>query len=444
MFKITVEDAKPSKKKLHIEIPTEDVLKKEAEIVGNIRKTANIKGFRKGKVPKDIIMKTYKKDIEEDTKRELMNVAYEFAVSEYKLNPVSNPVFTSVLYEENKPFSFDASVDVKPQFELKEYKHIPVTKESLKVTQDEIEKAIKQLQEAFSSLEDKNGVVEDEDIVVLSINSIDKKTNNPIKEFSGENLYVEMGKKQLIEEIEKEIYGTKAGDEKIFDVKFNNDYPLRFIKGKDITFDVKIKSVKRKVPPELNDEFAQKVNKEFKTFDDLKKDVETKLLENKKNLEKNRQKDEIVKYLLNEYDFELPESLVNQEANNIMVEYVKNMYYAGADVNAEEYKPANLRKRFLPEATKRVKSTFILLAIGDKEKIDVSSDEIKKAISDEAVARKTSFENLYKEYEEKNLLPIIEMDILGDKVLDFLYENRSIVEKKETDEASNEKQKEEK
>ncbi len=443
MFQITVEDVKPSKKRLHIEVPAENVLKKEAEIVGNIGKTANIKGFRKGKVPKDIIMKTYKKDIEEDTKRELMSTAYEFAISEHKLNPVSNPAFTSVVYEKDKPFSFDASVDVKPQFDLKEYKNIPIEKEGLEVTQDEIEKAIKQLQEAFSSLEDKDGTVKDEDIVVLSINSINKHTNAPIKEFSGENLYIEMGKKQLIEEIEKEIYGAKAGDEKIFDVKFDNDYPLRFIKGKDITFDLKIKSVKKKNPPELDDKFAQKVNKEFKTFDDLKKDVETKLLENKKNLEVNRQKDKIVNYLLNEYDFELPESLVNQEASNVIVEYVKNMYYSGADVNTEEYKPANLRKRFVPEAEKRVKSTFILLAIGNKEKIDVSSDEIKKAISDEAVARKTSFENLYKEYEEKNLLPIVEMDILGDKVLDFLYENSITAKQKESGETDKKQKTEE-
>jgi trigger factor len=99
MFEIKVEDVKPSRKKLHIEVPFEKVKKKKDELIEHLRKTVNIRGFRKGKVPRDVILKTYKKDIEEDTQRELMTEAYEFAVSEYKIEAVMDPVFTGVVFE---------------------------------------------------------------------------------------------------------------------------------------------------------------------------------------------------------------------------------------------------------------------------------------------------------------------------------------------------------
>ncbi len=157
--------------------------------------------------------------------------------------------------------------------------------------------------------------------------------------------------------------------------------------------------------------------------------------------EKERQKDEILEKLLEQHDFELPESLVNQETNQMIMEYVKNMYYMGVDVSADQFKPQVLREKFEPEARRRVKATFILLEIAKKEGLDVSTEEINQVISQHANAQRKPFEELYKEYQEKNVLPLIQMEILGDKALDFVYENAKIVEETESDKKEDKEEK---
>ncbi len=442
MVQVTVEDAKPSKKKLEIKVEPERIKEKKNEIVKEIRKTAKIKGFRKGKVPTEIILRTYKNEIENDLKRDLMLEAFEFAVQDKKIETVSDPVFTNVKFDESEGLSFTATVDVKPEFELKEYKGIEVKAKPIKVKEEDVENVLNQLRDAFATLEEKeDGVLEEGDIAVLDIKTFTKETNYPINEFGGENLNVEIGKKQLIEEIEKEIIGMKAGETKRIEASFSDDYPLRALKGKNVVFEVKLKSVKRKKLPELNDEFAQKINKEFKTYEDLLKDIKERLKKNKELEEKERQKDEILEKLLEEHEFELPESLVNQETNQMIMDYVKNMYYMGVDVSTDDFKPQVLREKFEPEARRRVKATFILLEIAKKEGLDVSSEEINQVISQHANAQRKPFEELYKEYQEKNILPLIQMEILGDKALDFVYENAKIVEETENNKKEDKEEK---
>ncbi|WP_198014776.1 trigger factor [Hippea sp. KM1] len=427
-MEVAVEDVKPSRKKIHIKVEPERIEKKKEEIVSELRKTVRIKGFRKGKVPKEIILRNYKKDIEDNTKRELMSEAYEFAIQDNKIETVADPVFTDVVFDQ-EGLSFTAMVDVKPSFELKEYKGIKIEAKPIEITEEDINKVLDQLREAFATLEDKEGdTFEEGDIGIIDIKTFTKETHYPINDFGGENLPVELGKKQLIEEIEDQLKGMKVGETKKIEASFDKDYPLRALKGKDVVFEVKLKSLKQKKLPEVDDEFAQKINKQFKTVEDLKKDIEDRLKENKEREEIDRQKDEILKKLLDEYEFDLPESLVNQETNQMIMEYVKEMYYMGADVSSDEFKPQKLREKFEPEARKRVKSTFILLEIAKKEGIDVSSEEINQVIAQDANARRMNFEDLYKEYQEKGLIPIIQMEILGDKALDLLHKNAQIIE----------------
>ncbi len=429
MFRVEIEDVKPSAKKIHIEVPGEYVKKKKDALVSQLKKTISLKGFRKGKVPKALIEQTYKEDIEENLKRDLTKEAYEFVVQDKKLKPVADAAFTSIELKEDLALSFDVTVDVRPEFELKDYKNIEIEKRPVTVTEEEINKALEQLREAFATLEDKDTGAEENDVAVINLKTFTKDTHYPIKEFSAENMYVELGKKQLIEEIEQGIYGMKPGEKKSIEASFDDNYPLRALKGKDVVFEVELVSLKRKKIPELNDEFAKKINKNFNTVSDLTEDVKKKLKENKEKEEIAREKEVLLEKLLEQYDFELPQTLVNQETNQMIMEYVKNMYYMGADVSSDEFKPAVLREKFEPEARRRVKATFILLKIAENEKIDVSSEEIKEAIAKEANSLRKSFEELYKEYQEKGLLPLVEMDILGEKALDAVYKQAKIVEK---------------
>ncbi len=428
MVEIAVERLKPTKTKIHIEIPKEEIERKQSEIVNRLKKSVKIKGFRKGKTPKEVILRNYKKEIEEDLKRDLMVSAYQFAVSENELHTVSEPVFTDVTYEENKFLSFDATVDVKPEFELKEYKGILITKKPVKVTDEEINTALEEIREAFSTLKEKEGEAQEGDVVVFDLETMDEKTSEPIKELMSDDIQAELGKKQVINEIEQHILNMKAGETKEFTAEFDEKYPLRVLKGKKVKFKLTLKSVKEKKLPELNNEFAQRIHNNFKTVEDLKEDIKERLTKKKETEEISRQKDELLDKLLSEYNFELPDSLVDKEANQMIMEYVREMYYMGVDISSDEFKPKTLREKFEEEAKKRVKTTILFLEIADKEGIDVSNSEIKQAIAEEASRRGTSFEELHKYYEERNLLSVIKMEILGEKVLDFLHKHANISE----------------
>lgn len=426
MFEAKVEKVQPSKRKMFIKVPIEKVQKTKEDFVNHLKKTVNIKGFRKGKVPREIILKNYGKDIDEDMKRELLEEGYRFCISENNFSVVSEPVFLNVKDFSEDGFYFEVEVEVKPEIELKEYKGIKITQKTYEVTQEDIDKSLKQLKSAFSSLEDTQEKAQENNVVVFDIKAKDMQTNEELKDLSGVNLYAQLSANQLTPEIEKEIVGMAENEEKTVEITFPKEHSLKSIAGKTVELTISIKSVKKVIEPELNDELAKKINKDFQNLDDLIEDIKKRLLENKRLQEKERQKEELLENLLKIHDFELPETVVSKETSNLIMEFVKDAYYRGIDLKQDEYKPAKLRERFEPEAIKRVKATFLLLEIADKENMDVSGQEIKDAIEKEANISGKNFEQLYKEYEEKGMLPLIKVDLLSDKVLDFLLENASI------------------
>ncbi|HEX13782.1 MAG: trigger factor [Desulfurella sp.] len=423
MFEVKVEKVQPSKRKMFIKVPIQKVQKTKEDIINHLKKTVNIKGFRKGKVPKEIILKNYGKDIDEDVKRDLLEEGYRFCVSENNLSVVSDPIFLNVKDFNEEGFYFEVEVEVKPDIELKEYKGIKVSQKPYEVSQEDIDKSIKQLKSAFSSLEDSHEEAKLNDVVVFDIKAKDVQTGEEIKDLTGKDLYVQLGTNQLISEVENAIVGMKENDEKTITVTFPQEHSIKSIAGKQVELTITLKNIKKVIEPELNDEFAQKINKDFKTVNDLIEDIKKRLAENKRLQEIERQKEEILEKLLDSHDFELPQTVVSKETSNLIMDFVKNAYYRGIDLKQEEYKPAKLRERFEPEAVKRVKATFLLLEIADKENIDVSGEEVRNAIEKEANISGKSFEQLYKEYEEKGMLPLIKVDLLSDKVLDFLLEN---------------------
>jgi len=430
MFEVKIEKVKPTKTKMFVKVPIEKVQKAKEDIINYLKKTANIKGFRKGKIPKEIILKQYGKEIEEDVKRDLLDEGYRYCVSEYNLSVVSEPVFLDVKDFTEDGFSFQVEVEVKPEIELKNYKGLKVTQRAYEVTQDEIDNSLEQLKNVFSHLEDSKDKAQAGDLVIFDIEGKDAQTNEEISDLKGTDIYVQIGEGQIIPEVEKELVGMSEGEEKFITVSFPPEHTLKSVAGKSVNLHVKVKGVKKVIKPDINDELAKKINKNFKDVNDLIEDVKKRLLENKKLREIERQKEELLDKLLSEHDFELPETVVSKETSNLIMEFVRNAYYQGIDLKKEEYKPANLRTKFEPEARKRVKATFLLLEIAEKENIDVSGEEIRNAIEKEANLMGKKFEDLYKEYEEKGILPLIKVDLLTDKVLDFLHSN-AIIEQKE-------------
>ena len=423
MWSSAIESVKPTKRKIHMELPLEEVAKRRDKYVDRLRKNVTIKGFRKGKAPKSLILQQYGEEIKRDTTRELLESGYQAAIDRYKLEPVSEPVFTDVKYEESIPFSFNIIVDVKPEFELKEYKGIEIEKRKVEVTDEDVEKAIFSLQNVFAELEDiKQRGVKNGDVVIIDVEA--REGEKKIDSISADNVYLELGKGNLrIEGMEKEIAGMKVGEKKSFEKQFPPDYSDGTLRNKKVTFIISLKAAREKHLPPLNDDFAKKVDKNLNTVEDLRKRLREEIRQTKEKQEEERQKDEMVEKLLRQYDFDLPDSLVTQETSAMIMDYLRNLHYRGVDIRQEKYKHSKLRERFEPEARKRVKTTFILLKIADKEKISVDEKELREFIAKDAQMKGLSADELYERYAKENVLPLVKMDALSEKVVDFLYKN---------------------
>ncbi len=429
MWDSTIEDVKPTTKKVHMELSFEEFSQKFYKHIDKLKKNVTIKGFRKGKAPKNLILHHYGEEAKQDTTRELLKNGYQIAIDKYKLEPVSEPAFTDLKNEDNTPFSFNIIVDVKPKFELKPYKGIEIERRKVEVTDEDVEKAIHGLQSAFAKLEDvKQREVKNGDVVIIDVEA--KEGEKKIDSISGNDVYLELGRGNLkVEGMEKEIVGMKVGEKKSFEKQFPQDYFDGTLRNKKIAFTVNLKTAKEKHLPPVDDKLAEKIDKSLSSVEDLKKRLKENILKTKEKQEEARQKDEMMKKLLGQYDFDLPDSLVTQETSATIMGYLRELYYRGVDIKKEEYKHSKLREKFEPEAKERVKTTFILLKIADEEKISVSEEELKKYIEKEAQMKGFSGDELYEKYKKENMLSLVKADVLSEKVADFLYKNTTFKEK---------------
>ena len=428
MWSSTIEDVKPTKKKICMKLPFEGVAQKFDEYVDRLRKNVTIKGFRKGRATRTLVLQQYGEEAKQDTTKELLKNGYQIATDKYKLEPVSEPVFTDLKNEDNAPFSFNIIVDVRPKFELKEYKGIEIEKRKVEVTDEDVEKAIYSLQSAFAKLEDiKQREVKNGDVVIIDVEA--REGEKKIDSISGDNVYLELGRGNLkVEGMEKEIVGMKVGEKKSFEKQFPQDYSDGTLRNKKVTFVISLKTAREKHLPPTDDEFANKIDKSLNTIEDLRKKLRERIQKTKEEQEKAREKDEMMEKLLGQYDFDLPDSLVTQETSAMIMGYLRELHYRGIDIKQEKYEHSKMREKFEPEARNRVKTTFILLKMADKEKMSINEKELKEFISKEAQMKGFSADELYERYVKENVLSLVKTDALSEKVVDFLYKNTTIKE----------------
>lgn len=379
-------------------------------------------GFRKGKAPRAMIEKMYGTGVFfEDAANELIPEAYETAAKESELEIVAQPEIEVTQMEKGTDFIFTATVAIKPEVILGDYKGIEVEKKEAEVSEEEITAEIDKAREANSRLitiEDR--ATEDGDTVIIDFDGyVDGK------QFEGgyaEDYTLVLGSHSFIDNFEDQLVGKNLGEDVEVNVTFPEEYHVDELKGKPALFKVKIKEIQKKELPELDDDFAQDVS-DFDTLDEYKADVEKKILENKENQIKREQEDQIIEKIIENAQMEIPQQMIAAQTRQMTQEFAQRLQSQG--LSLEQYMqftgltPQKMMEDLEPQALKRIQSRLVLEAVVAAENIEASDEEIDKELENMASMYQMEIDKL-KELIGDDEKKQIGMDLAVQKAVEFV------------------------
>jgi trigger factor len=384
-----------------------------------VGKTAKIKGFRPGKIPREILERHYREDAEGETISNLVNRYYWEALQEKDIPAVTQPEIEQKGIEAEKDFTFSATVEVEPAVEPKGYLDLELEKEEPVVTDEDLEARMTEIRQMFATMEE---VEEDRGIRMGDFVTIDFMGNvagEQLKELKSENYMLEIGSKTFVPGFEDQLVGLRQGEGKTIAVKFPDNYNAAHLAGKDVEFKVHIKGIRVKKLPEIDEQFIKNFER-YESLEALKADVLKNLEEEKKRKIELEFEKQISDKLLEKNVFDVPDSFVERQIYYMMSDMQRRMVSGGMDPKKAAEFSMKLHDHFREEAAKIVKTVLLLKGIADKEALTTGEDELEKQIREIAAQRAQDYETLRKSLEKDDLLENIRSEILNRKTYAFL------------------------
>ena len=421
---LQVEKLEKNMAKLTIEVSPEELEGALQHAYLKNRKQITIPGFRKGKVPRQIIEKMYGPSFfYEDAVNELIPSAYEKAVDECELELVSRPEVSIVQIEKGKPFIFTAEVAVKPEVELGQYKGIEVEKQDTAATDEEVDKEIDKERESNSrSITVEDRPVQDGDMTVIDFEGFVDGT--PFEGGKGTDYPLTIGSGAFIPGFEEQLIGAEIGKETEVNVSFPEDYHAKDLAGKPAVFKCTVKEIKVKELPELDDDFAQDVS-DFDTLEEYKADVRKKIEERKAASAKAKKEDAVIEKIIEDAKMEIPDAMVKTQAEQGVDEFAQRLQMQGMSIEQYlQYMGGSIDamvEQYKPQALKRIQSRLVLEAVAAAENLEVSDEELEAEYSRMAEQYKMEVEKLkelFSDADKKN----IREDLAIQKAVDLVTE----------------------
>jgi trigger factor len=424
-MKANVEEISSIKKKVSIEIPEDQVTKEVESFYKDLGKKAKIKGFRPGKVPRNILERYFKDYVKAEVIQKLIEETYPKALSETDLQPISPPVIDPGEFEEGKPFQYSAVLEVKPEIKLEGYTGLKIEGKKEEVKDEEVEERLKALQNLHANLKTISEArpIQAGDYVIVDYEA--SMGGKPLEGGKAIDFTVEVGSGQFIPAFEEKLIGLKLEEEKEIEISFPEDYGYQKWAGKTISFHVKIKEIKEKILPPLDDEFAKDLG-DYSSFEELKAKLKGEI-EKEKELGLERQlKDQVVDQLLEANPFEVPESLVEEQTKTLVSDTKLRLAAQGVDLKNLGLSEEKLQEDYKAMAQKQVKTFLILEKIAGQEGIAVTDEEADDRLREMSERMHQKFDVVKRYYEKNGLFPEVKAGIIRDKTLNFLLEKASI------------------
>jgi trigger factor len=436
---VAVTDAAECKKDLAIEIPSDEVKAEFEKTYDAYTKFAKVPGFRPGRVPRAVVKQRFRKDVKDDVLKELLPHALEHAIVDNHLRVVGSPEISDVTIDEGQPLRFKASVEVIPEFELRDYKNLKVVKRVAKVTDTDVDQVIEHLRERAAQLvpiEDRPSETGD----FISVNLVGKYLISDgeaqPEDLRADDVQIELGGEGVQSEFNEGLTGVKADDVREFRVSYPEDFSSKGLAGKPVDFTATVTAVRRRELPELNDEFVQELgeNQEL-TLEDFRKQTRADLEKRAEFDAEARLRDDLSKTLIDGYEFPLPESLVEEQTREMLQDLAYRMMRqlppeAMKEINWEERR-AEARLR----AVRDLRSAIVVGRIADKEGIDVDQAEIDAEIDRIARSVREPEEAVRARFTKSRGLSSIENRLRFHKALDAVVKHAEVTTEELTQES---------
>ncbi|KGR83393.1 trigger factor [Lysinibacillus odysseyi] len=415
---------------LTIEVPAAEVNNALDKAFNKVVKQINEPGFRKGKMPRPLFEKKYGVEaLYQDALEIIIPDAYSNAIDEAGIEPVDYPEIAGTEnFAKGQDFTFTATVTVKPEPKLGEYKGLEVTKLPTEVTDEEVEAQIQEQLARKAELEIKEeGAIEEGDTAVIDFEGF--QGEEPFEGGKGEDYPLEIGSGSFIPGFEEQLVGVKAGESKDVVVTFPEEYHAAELAGKEATFKVTVKEVKTKVLPELNDEFAKEIDPEVESLEALRAKIKEQTVEQKKTEAEGALRDELVEKAAANAEMDIPAGMINTELDRMVQEFGQRLQMQG--MNLELYfqfsgqTEEQLREQMKEDAENRVRVALTLEAIAKAENVEVSEEDITTELDAMASQFGMTVDQI------KTALggtAILENDVKTKKTVELLVENAKISE----------------
>jgi trigger factor len=415
---------------LRVEVDAKAVDEAFDSTTKEFQKRALLPGFRPGKAPRDLVLRKYEQDIKDEVKRKLIGDAYRQALDEKKIAVVGYPDIEEIQFGRGQTLQFAATIETAPEFQLPEYKGLPVKRELKSVTDADVERALKLLAQQHLRFETVARELRLGDIAV--VNYTGTCDGKPITETAPtakgltdqKNFWVEAAPNAFIPGFADQLLGAKAGDQRTVNVNFPADFVTKELAGKPGVFAVEVVEVKEKVLPPIDEAFAKKYDAE--NLEKLRAGVRRDLENELKYSQSKSIRGQIIRALLDRVNFELPETAVVHETRNVVYDIVRENTQRGVKRDAIEKQKDEIFSAATRSARERVKLAFLIQRIAEQEDLKVSQEEVLKHAQALALAYQIPPEKFLKDLQKRNGVRELYDQIAHEKVLDFLEQNAKI------------------
>ncbi len=421
-----------TKREIQVEIPLADVNRQTDALIQKYQKMARIPGFRRGHVPASIIRQRFSEEIKTDMVEALIPRFFRQEAEKLSLHPVSQPRVTDLHLHDGEPLRFKAAFEVLPEIKLQGYKELRAEKPEIAVSEADVEQAVADVRERHATFTPVEGrTLADGDFAQVSLDGTPKagahkaETGGAKTESSQpvhmDEVLVEIAGQNTMPEFTEHLRGASAGDERTFDVNYPDDTEDKRLAGKTFTYVVKVQAIKQKNLPEMNDEFAKTLG-DFQTMDDVRKTIRGQMEAERRHQAEHEGKEKLVRELIQGNDFEVPESLIDQQIDIRLERGLRAL--AAQGLTAEQMKKMDmnrLRGGQREQAIHDVKAALLLERVAEEENIQVSDDELNQELEALAKQSKQTSEAVRARLTRDGALDRIRTRIRNEKTLEFLY-----------------------
>jgi trigger factor len=422
-----VEDVSSVKKTLHIEIPQDEVIRELDKAYTQLKKSAKIKGFRPGKVPRSVLERMFKKDIHADVTSRLIQSSFIDAVKQSELNVVGNPELNPPELAADSSYKYQATVEITPEIADVDFKGLTLDRTRYEVSDSEVDAQLKTLQKNMAQHQkiSDDRPARDGDFVLIDFEG--SKDGKPVPELAKtENFSLQIGQAVIAADFDDRLIGMKPGDSKEFDIKFDKDHRNENLADQEIAFKVVLNDIQEEILPPINDALAKKAGP-YQTLDEMKKVILDNLKQGYEKRTEQEINEQIFTGLIAKTDFEVPDAMVDMELQGIIEEAERSFAYRNISMEEMGLSKETIAEKYRDTALKQVKRHLILNKIIDQEKLTLADGELESGLKEMSENFNQPLAEIQKYYDQnQDKLEFFKHTLLEKKAIKLIIDSSTI------------------